>query len=100
MPYIPRRTSPTLGVPQEFQKPPVAAHPPLPAAEPPTADNAAKRRKSIGTPKINMHTYQPDEKALFTTMFGKEANVDPYTGQLVLAANPPPGQAGDGQQRQ
>jgi hypothetical protein len=89
-----------LGVPQEFQKPPVAAHPPLPPPESPTTDNAAKRRKSIGVPKINMHTYQPDEQALFTAMFGKEANVDPYTGQLVLATKPPPGPTGNGQQRQ
>lgn len=88
MPHIPRRMSPTLGVPQEFQKPPVDAHPALPKAESPTAENAAKRRKSIGVPKISLHAYQPDEKQLFTAMFGAETTVDPHTGQLVLATKP------------
>lgn len=88
MPHIPRRTSPTTGIPREFMKPPEKAHPPIPVPEK-TPDTPEARRKSIGIPKINLHTYEPDQKRLLKTMFGTEPDVDPYTGQLVLKSRPP-----------
>ncbi|OPZ61524.1 MAG: hypothetical protein BWY85_02380 [Firmicutes bacterium ADurb.Bin506] len=95
MPHIPRRTSPTLGVPQEFQKPPAQAHPPLPKSK--EVDSPAKRRTSLGVPKMSLHDYKVDEMQVLKTMFGKEPDVDPYTGQLVLTPTnkplaPPNGQ--------
>jgi hypothetical protein len=87
MPHVPRRFSPTTGVPQEFTSPPAQAHAPIPVPVKP--DTPESRRKSIGIPKINLNTYQPDQKQLLKTMFGHEPDVDPYTGRLVLKSKPP-----------
>ncbi len=92
MPYIPRATSPTTGVPRELMNPPAKAHAPIPAPEPKTPE---QKRKSLSLPKINPHTYEPDPKQVLKTLFGKEPNVDPYTGQLVLAPGNAPGPAVD-----
>ncbi len=46
--------------------------------------------------KINMKTYEPDMKTLLKTMFGKEPDVDPHTGQLVLSTAAPAPDAAHG----
>lgn len=76
-----------------MQKPAVQAHPPLPKQEPQTAE---RKRMSLGTPKMSLHDYKTDEMQVLKTMFGKEPDVDPYTGQLVLTATPNPFAAPNG----
>lgn len=82
MPHIPRSTSQTVGVPAEFRTPPAKSHASIPVA--PRAQGPEARRRSLGLPKINPHTYEPDREQLLKTLLGKEPDVDPHTGQLVF----------------
>lgn len=89
MPHIPRRNSPTTGVPPELMQPPRGSHAPIPIQTTPRAresreDTPAGRRKKIGLGTINPHTYEPDLKKTLKILFGKEPDVDENTGQLVL----------------
>lgn len=85
MPHIPRRTPSMTGVRPELTMPPRAHTPiPLPAAEDRKPDRAASRNR-LALDRIDPKTHEVDEKLLHKTMFGKEADVDPHTGQLVLS---------------
>lgn len=95
MPHIPRRISPTTGVPPELMQRPGAAHAPIPLpaersgkreATPPETPQG--RRRKIGLSTLSPRTYEPDQKQILRTLFGKEPYVDPNTGQLVLAVKP------------
>lgn len=48
------------------------------------------RRRRIGLGTISPKTYEPDNAQILRTLFGKEPNVDPHTGQLVLQHKPSP----------
>ena len=93
MPYFPRN-SPTSGIPPELLPPPKAAHAPIPVAQPPAAPaaRAAEEKKParlrIGLAKLSPHTYQHDNAQALRTVFGKEPDVDPHTGELVPAQQP------------
>lgn len=89
MPHLPRH-SPTSGVPPELMQPARQTHAPIPvqAAQPVKREapqaGSKPQRLSISLPRISPHTYEPDNKQLLKTLFGKEPDVDPNTGQLVL----------------
>jgi hypothetical protein len=97
VPHFPRRQSPTTGIPAEFMRPP-QAHAPIPVTAPAAApapagpdarpDTPAARRRRISLGKISPRTYEPDQKQVLRTLFGKEPDVDPNTGQLVPAKPP------------
>lgn len=101
MPHIPRRSSPTSGVPPELMQPPRSSHAPIPVQAPQRKreaqqDTQAGRRKKIGLGSLNLHTYEPDQKKLLKIMFGKEPDVDENTGQLVLNKPAPAAPAANG----
>lgn len=109
MPHIPRRNSPTVGVPMELMGPP-RAHSPIPTpqtpqsqsrpASPQQADTPQGKRRKLGLSKLDPHTFEPDIKKIVKAMFGKEPDVDENTGQLVLDQPAPAAApaAGDGGQ--
>ncbi len=83
MPFIPRYTAPTTGA---------AARPPAPIPVRPPGGRAdeEKPRKTlrIRPAKVSPHTYEPDVKTTLRSLLGKDLDVDPHTGRLVL---PKPG---------
>jgi hypothetical protein len=58
------------------------------------AEDEGRPRRRVGLPKINLHTYTPDEDVLFETLLGKDFHVDPHTGNLVRKCVDPDGTAG------
>ena len=89
MPHMPRRYATTIGVPPELQHRPVDSHPAIPIRSTPPAQEERAARLSLSLGKLNLRTYEPDFNQLLKTMFGREASVDPYTQQLVLARPAP-----------
>lgn len=82
MPFIPRRYPSAASFPSELRTPP-KAHAPIPVAERPKAGEARKGARRIGPDSLSLRDYEPDPKELIKTMFGKEAEIDSHTGQLV-----------------
>lgn len=103
MPHQPRKLPNTTGIPAELTQPP-REHPPIPlrlGAKEPRDDKPARQR--LGLDSISPRTYEPDYAQVYRTLFGRDMDVDKYTGGLVhpagRAAPPRPGpqQAGPAQ---
>lgn len=87
MPHTPRRVPPSVGIPPEFMTPP-REHAPTPLSAETTRDETKSPALSLRHKRLSLRGYKPDNKKLFTTLFGKEPDVDPHTGQLVLDRAP------------
>lgn len=85
MPYVPRRTPPMGSLPPELLGP-ARPHAPVPVRQPQPADLTEGRRQTIGLQRISPRTHKIDQQKFLKTFFGKEPDVDPYTGQLVPAS--------------
>ncbi len=82
MPFIPRRYPSATSFPSELRTPP-KAHAPIPVAERSKANEPRKGALRIGPGTLSLRDHEPDPMELIKTMFGKEAEIDSYTGQLV-----------------
>ena len=83
MPFIPRRYPSATSFPSELRTPP-KAHAPIPTADKPATTEAHRSGTlRIGYGKLSLRDYEPDPKELVKTMFGKEAQIDTHTGELV-----------------
>lgn len=96
MPYIPRRNAPMSGVPAELMRPP-SQHSPIPLQQQRSQQGQqgdqqqqqGQKKRRVGLEKISPRTWEPDIKKVLKAMFGKEAEVDENTGQLVLKPTTP-----------
>lgn len=88
MPHVPRRYAPSTGIPPELLQPPRGPQSPVPVRGTQDEKKAGGRRR-VGLGTLSPHTYEPDQGLILRSVFGKEPDVDPHTGQLVHAVPAP-----------